>query len=73
MNKILILTITMYLLIIFILNTLQPEILYYIDKKKENDKKPIHFGLGKNKQLVCMQTICLILPLLLYLLLFILS
>ena len=71
MSKVLILTITFYILTIFVLNLTQPDHLY--KKTKKNIKEPIPFGFGKNKQIVCMQTICLVLPLFLYLILTILS
>lgn len=71
MSKILILTITFYVLTIFVLNMTEPDHLYYLNKKKT--KEPIPFGFGNNKQIVCMQTICLVLPLFLYLILTILS
>jgi|SaaInlV_100m_DNA_5_1039725.scaffolds.fasta_scaffold230181_1 hypothetical protein len=71
MSKTLILTITFYVLTIFVLNMTQPENLYKLNKQKV--KEPISFGFGHNKQIVCMQTICLILPLFLYLILTILS
>ena len=69
LNQVLIITIIMYLLIIFILNMLKPKPLYY---QKNGEKKLIQFGNGKNKQVVCMQTICLVLPMILYFVLFIL-
>lgn len=71
MSKVLILTITFFILTIFVLNTIQPENLYY--QKKNKEIIPISFGIGKNKQIICMQTICLVLPMFLYLILNILS
>ena len=70
LNKVLLLTIVIHILIMFVINLLKPVSLYYYRK---NEKRPIPFGYGKNKKIICVHTIGLVLPFLLYFLLFILS
>ena len=62
-NKILFLSIILFCIIISILNITKPDKLYYYNN---NDKIPISFGLGNNKKIICIDSICLILPLVLY-------
>jgi len=69
LNKVLFLTIVIHILVMFIINLLKPNSLYF----NKNEKKPIPFGYGKNKKIICIHTIGLVLPFLLYFLLFILS
>jgi hypothetical protein len=38
-----------------------------IEDKKKNNYKPIPFGYGENKKIVCVYSICLMSPLVLYL------
>ena len=70
LTKVLFLTIVIHILIMFILNMTKPDNLYYY---KKNDKIPIPFGYGKNRQVVCIHTIGILLPLFLYFILLILS
>jgi len=68
-NKILIISLLLYILIIITINISKPNNLYYISNNK---KSPYRFGIGHNKKIVCLNSFYLILPLFLYLLLILL-
>ena len=61
--KILFLSIIIFCIIIFIINITKPKELYYNNKNKII---PIPFGYGKNKKILCINSICLVSPLILY-------
>ena len=65
-NKVLFLSIIIFCIVIFIINITKPNRLYH---QKNNELSPISFGFGKNKKIICIDSICLILPLVLYVIL----
>jgi hypothetical protein len=62
--KVLFISIIISCIIIFIINITKPEELYYYNNK--NKIIPIPFGYGRNKKILCVYSICLVSPLILY-------
>ncbi|VVU95519.1 hypothetical protein CPAV1605_1270 [seawater metagenome] len=63
-GKILFLSIFLFCLMVWVLNISKPLLLY---RYQDNKFHTIPFGYGQGKQLCCLSSICLIMPLLLYL------
>ncbi len=63
-GKILFLSIFLFCLTIWVITVSKPSLFYYYDN---SEMKPIEFGYGKNKQILCLSSFCIIMPLFFYL------